>query len=506
MVEEACYTYEMDEDAPDYQSWQDFNVFHMEEMLPHSIPPLLQEVMSQQRPSPLSHFPAFTPNISTMYQLPAYHIDKIIPQNSHATIPQNSHAPLQQTYQSPLSPPLSPVTTWNNSAWKPCKRCNSQRKNQDDSATTNKEINTSCENEPYSIEVASFFSSNKPLLTNEFSMENIPGRYNFQYCLQKNIKKNSNSWTLSEKLNKLYIQKDALINVEFKTNITLEKSSAEVRAYLRYKDVESEIESVDTCPNHQTKWADEKIEKHCVLQSNPIYSMYVKCPQTGRYILRLHPHYKNELSFQCWSTCSGGINRRNVVLVFALYICDVFEAQCIVDVKICSSPLRDCVRDEKHIEPQTKKEKEAFVIPCSMKVEDIPEEVFRTKAIKLEIPEGGRRIAELLCQLSNNTWRIAPAIDKSSPPIKKQEEPSCSYELSDGSKSDGNTAIMSIRTSVIQSNKQSLLPRSISCPAAITKKRSVHIKVRCTRNPWYKPTSNANSKKGGYEPLAKKMK
>jgi len=112
-----------------------------------------------------------------------------------------------------------------------------------------------------------------------------------------------------------------------------------------------------------------------------------------------------------------------------------------------------------------------------MKVEDIPEEVFRTKAIKLEIPEGGRRIAELLCQLSKNTWRIAPAKDKSSQPIKKQEEPSCSYELSDGSKNDGNTAIMCIRTSVIQSNKQSNVT-----------------------------TSNANSKKDGYEPLAKKMK
>lgn len=202
--------------------------------------------------------------------------------------------------------------------------------------------NTSSTQQPTSPPQVSY------LIPKHLCSQSKAGRYNFQLYFKEETKFPSKSClhTYSKQLKKLFVQKDHDIPFTFQTSVPL-PNHFEIRSYLCFEDVTYKSHTVEKCPNDKKTWEGQKAEDHIIINKRE-ETYYSRCP-SGPYVTitpgcRLDTNkceFSDAYIFACYTTCRGGINRRRVSILFALYTNDTFCGQAKVEISICSSPGRD---------------------------------------------------------------------------------------------------------------------------------------------------------------------
>ncbi|XP_066930236.1 cellular tumor antigen p53-like isoform X2 [Clytia hemisphaerica] len=182
------------------------------------------------------------------------------------------------------------------------------------------------------------------------------GRYNFSLFFEEEKKKPSKScnFTYSHQLGKLFAQKNVDVPITFKTSIALPENF-QIRSYLAFDGDTYRSHPVEKCPADLKEWKNMTGENHIIINNKPD-TIYSQC-SSGHYVTitsgfrteKTKKEFSDAFSFTCFTTCRGGINRRDVSLLFALYSNNQFYGQAKVPVVICSSPGRDRISKEKKL-------------------------------------------------------------------------------------------------------------------------------------------------------------
>ncbi|XP_033642575.1 cellular tumor antigen p53-like isoform X1 [Asterias rubens] len=181
-----------------------------------------------------------------------------------------------------------------------------------------------------------------------------PGEFHFEIYLGQptSTAAKSVSWTYSPSLKKLFVDKDKACPVMFKTSSEPPPGSY-IRAMPIFKKPEYIQEQVRRCPNHAGP-PSEASSQHIITCSEPsaIYSedhsterlsvtMEYKMPQIGT------EHTTYLLTFKCFLSCVGGLNRRQIQTVFTLENNGQVLGRQVIDVRVCACPGRDRKGEEK---------------------------------------------------------------------------------------------------------------------------------------------------------------
>ncbi|KAF8793440.1 Cellular tumor antigen p53 like protein [Argiope bruennichi] len=149
--------------------------------------------------------------------------------------------------------------------------------------------------------------------------------------------------------NKLYVRKDAVCPFSFQTN-TLMPDDVFVRAMAVYSSPEHASVVVTRCVNHSQKEILEgKREAEHLIRSDSHLAQYEIDVETKRHSVVVpfeNPPVGQSYStyifrFVCFSSCSGGPNRRPLTLVFTLEHGTNVLGRIALDLKICACPGRD---------------------------------------------------------------------------------------------------------------------------------------------------------------------
>lgn len=195
-------------------------------------------------------------------------------------------------------------------------------------------------------------------------MDNYPGPYDFETLLEETSHKRS--WVYSQKLNKVFIDMDKMLLVQFRLSTVV--AGMRVRAMPVYTTSDYINQPVNRCPLHavtldpqhlahedgncfciQYQWVGHVLQ---TVHSNVQYEYNV---QSGRHsvVVPLEtPQAGSDTctipyQFTCKTSCLRGMQRRPINVIFTL---ETPQGEVVgrksLSVKICSCPKRDKEREE----------------------------------------------------------------------------------------------------------------------------------------------------------------
>ncbi|XP_071042206.1 cellular tumor antigen p53 isoform X2 [Parasteatoda tepidariorum] len=191
------------------------------------------------------------------------------------------------------------------------------------------------------------------------STEDLPGFFNFTVTVPVNeaVASKNSTFVYSSMLKRLYVRLDSPCPFNFSVNqhIGALVQPSFVRATLFYCSPENINYAVKRCCNHRRP-DSEKGDLLCehILRSEGQGAKYFKDSVTGRCSVLVpleKPPMGQDFStylykFLCYTSCTGGPNRRPMSVVFTLEnMCEIMGRRKI-DVRVCSCPLRDKTLDE----------------------------------------------------------------------------------------------------------------------------------------------------------------
>ena len=214
----------------------------------------------------------------------------------------------------------------------------------------------SCDDKPIPVPVA--LTSTLP------TGDTYPGYYGFQMSFQTPPRETkSTPWTYSASTNKLFVRMGVSVPLRFRCSRAPPVGSY-IRAMPVYAKSEHAQEVVRRCPNHMSP-TDPSNQGHpapahllrcehemAVYTSDSISSrMSVLAPMEQPQIGAEWATYLYQ--FMCFSSCTGGLNRRPLQVVFTLENGGQVLGRSSVEVRICACPGRDKRVEEKLPQPAT---------------------------------------------------------------------------------------------------------------------------------------------------------
>ncbi|XP_074655602.1 tumor protein 63-like [Tubulanus polymorphus] len=195
------------------------------------------------------------------------------------------------------------------------------------------------------------------------SNTNYSGEYGFEVSVAQQSKETkSTTWTFSDPLNKLFVRLATTCPIRFRTTKPPPQGCI-IRAMPIYMKPEHVQEVVKRCPNHAT--TREHNENHPapehLVRCEHKCAQYWEDPYSHRQSVII-PHENpqagsdwvtNLYQFMCFSSCVGGLNRRQVQVVFTLETADTkVLGRRVFEVRICACPGRDRKGEEASLKPK----------------------------------------------------------------------------------------------------------------------------------------------------------
>ncbi|XP_064642871.1 tumor protein 63-like isoform X2 [Lineus longissimus] len=239
------------------------------------------------------------------------------------------------------------------------------------------------------------------------------GKYGFDVSFAQQMKETkSTTWTYSELIKKLFVRIATTCPIRFKTAANPPHGCI-IRAMPIFMKPEHVQEVVKRCPNHAT--TREHNENHPapehLIRCEHKLASYLEDPYSHRQsavIPHEHPQAGSEwvtnlYQFMCFSSCVGGLNRRQVQVVFTLETMDgKVLGRRVFEVRICACPGRDRKADELAVtrgnEPQKRQITTAGPSAKRRKItphDDSNDEVFSVRV-------KGRENYEILCRMRDS--------------------------------------------------------------------------------------------------------
>ena len=184
-------------------------------------------------------------------------------------------------------------------------------------------------------------------------LENNPGLYGFSVSFsQLDDRVKNKPWEFSQQLNKLYIDLDRWVPVEFRA-----PAGFFIRALPVFSLPSDLRQPVKRCPSHAA--LSDKTNKNFAFPDHLIRvdgedPSYQEDSISGRLSVLFPVVERRLLKFMCLGSDLGGINRRPVKLVFTLEdAVGLVVGRQVFDLRLCSSPKRDKLKDEeKHLQQE----------------------------------------------------------------------------------------------------------------------------------------------------------
>ena len=184
-------------------------------------------------------------------------------------------------------------------------------------------------------------------------LENNPGLYGFSVSFsQLDDRVKNKPWEFSQQLNKLYIDLDRWVPVEFRA-----PAGFFIRALPVFSLPSDLRQPVKRCPSHAA--LSDKTNKNFAFPDHLIRvdgeeATYQEDSISGRLSVLFPVVERKLLKFMCLGSDLGGINRRPVKLVFTLEdAVGLVVGRQVFDLRLCSSPKRDKLKDEeKHLQQE----------------------------------------------------------------------------------------------------------------------------------------------------------
>ena len=184
-------------------------------------------------------------------------------------------------------------------------------------------------------------------------LENNPGLYGFSVSFsQLDDRVKNKPWEFSQQLNKLYIDLDRWVPVEFRA-----PAGFFIRALPVFSLPSDLRQPVKRCPSHAA--ISDKTNKNFAFPDHLIRvdgeeATYQEDSISGRLSVLFPVVERKLLKFMCLGSDLGGINRRPVKLVFTLEdAVGLVVGRQVFDLRLCSSPKRDKLKDEeKHLQQE----------------------------------------------------------------------------------------------------------------------------------------------------------
>ncbi|CAK9295974.1 unnamed protein product [Gordionus sp. m RMFG-2023] len=192
--------------------------------------------------------------------------------------------------------------------------------------------------------------------------ENNGGLINFRLIFDAENPNNEASF--SQKRKKLYVSRSTYtfkfgLNTDYMKSLLqhLGIDSVKIRATPMFKDFDKMSLPVRACYLHENmdSLGRSQTRKHFVI-SGDICSTHENNHDRFSVSIPINiEHFFEDtidipLQFVCFSSCSGGINKRNVQLVFTLETStNIILAQTLLDLRVCAAVLRDFRKDEERI-------------------------------------------------------------------------------------------------------------------------------------------------------------
>ncbi|GFR10281.1 cellular tumor antigen p53 [Trichonephila clavata] len=163
------------------------------------------------------------------------------------------------------------------------------------------------------------------------------------------------SWTYSGIKDKLYVRKDAPCPINFSAK-SITSGHVVIRAMALYSSPEHASEVVHRCVNHSMMESSEGVfeAKHLVRCESQMadYKVDLTTKRHSVIVPFENPPAGQQFStyiykFTCFGSCTGGPNRRPLMLIFSLEEDGKVIGRRKFDVKICACPGRDKKTEEK---------------------------------------------------------------------------------------------------------------------------------------------------------------
>ena len=198
----------------------------------------------------------------------------------------------------------------------------------------------------YLVELASAVEAG-PTATD---LNTVPVLGLYSFTVRFNLSSSRRSLAWSELLNKLFIDMNSLVEVEFQCSPD-PPPGCFVRALPVFAEPAEQRKPVQRCPHHARPAditnANFEFVGQLVRADSPA-AVYCEDLQSGRLSLLLPLRPATALlRFLCLGSCPGGINRRPLLLVFTLEDGAAgILGRATVNLRICSCPRRDLNTEE----------------------------------------------------------------------------------------------------------------------------------------------------------------
>jgi len=187
--------------------------------------------------------------------------------------------------------------------------------------------------------------------------KDFPGEHKFEVKFSKQSGKNK-KWDYSNKLRKLFIDMNELVQVEFRIGSN-PPGNLQIRTMPVYTEPSAKRETVKRCAHHSNpddptnKNFQQSALNHLIRYVNESTS-YEEDSESGRLYALFDvgtPHQGTDvitrmIKFLCLGSCAGGINRRPIKVVFTLESQGRVVGRNCINVRICSCPKRDLQQEE----------------------------------------------------------------------------------------------------------------------------------------------------------------
>ncbi|XP_035224330.1 cellular tumor antigen p53-like [Stegodyphus dumicola] len=211
-----------------------------------------------------------------------------------------------------------------------------------------------------SIQVPQNVSAVSPKPSPLPSYKNWPGKFGFDAAFSyEESDPDRLAWSYSSKTEKLYVAKSVPCAVNFSVNSVL-PDNVYIRAMALFSSPEHSADIVQRCVTHSIEEIQKGIyEAEHLIRCENSKASYQVDRFTGRHSV-IVPFGGKTFStytykFACFGSCSGGPNRRPLMVVFTLEIGGIVIGQRTFHVKICALPSRDKKYEERRFEKEEKK-------------------------------------------------------------------------------------------------------------------------------------------------------
>ncbi|GIY33024.1 cellular tumor antigen p53 [Caerostris darwini] len=199
--------------------------------------------------------------------------------------------------------------------------------------------------------------------------QNWPGKYDFNVTFGPQPKTTKGiPWTYSKTNDKLYVGKDAPCPINFCAQ-NIEPENVIIRATALYSSPEHASEIVHRCVNHSMAELSKGVfeAEHLVRCESSMASYEIDSTTRRHSVIvpyetppvgQLYSTYIYK--FACFGSCSGGPNRRPLMLIFSLEKDGMVVGRRKLDVKICACPGRDRKSEEQQVEGEDNHSKKSL--------------------------------------------------------------------------------------------------------------------------------------------------